>query len=283
MTVVRPKQSSNNVVTALRDGDGNLKLVAWMISNSGQVTRRGEAVAGPVKEIAMTPLPDGNGVITLTRGKQDDFKLVAWEMTGSLGLIRRGDIEAGAIRDMAVTTTQADFMGVVSATTGSDRKLKLIAWGFNAATKTLSRRGDVTAGEIKGELNIVRAQLDSNDIVVTAFCNDDANLQLITWQILANGQIQRRDTITAGFASIVDLTAATDGRVIASVKDGDGNLRMIAYQVQRNGQIERVGTEIAGHVSRIASSVVRRSGQDFLLTAVRDGDNKLRTISWELA
>ena len=128
----------------------------------------------------------------------------------------------------------------------------------------------------------MRAQLAGKDIVVTAFSNEEANLQLITWQVQANGQIKRKDSTTAGFASIVDLTAAPGGKVIASVKDGDGNLRMIAYQVQSNGQIERVGTDMGGQTSRIASSVVRRSGQDFLLTAVRDSDNRLRTISWEL-
>ncbi|MEM1240311.1 MAG: serine hydrolase [Cyanobacteria bacterium P01_H01_bin.26] len=282
VNLVRPDSSRNNAVTAFRDGDGNLKLIGWVISNSDQVNRRGDAVAGPVKNIAVTPFPDGNGVISLTQGMENELKLIAWEVTPTLAIVRRGDIEAGAIRDMAVTTTHADFAGVVSATTGSDRKLKLIAWSFNSAAKIFSRRGDTEAGEIKGELNMVRAQLADNDIVVTAFSNEDANLKLITWQVLANGQIKRRDSLTAGFASIVDLTAATGGRVIASVKDSDGNLRMIAYQVQSNGQIERVGTDIAGHTSRIASSVVRRSGQDFLLTAVRDGDNKLRTISWEL-
>ena len=282
VTVVRPDSSRNDSVTALRDADGNLKLVAWAISNSGQITRRGDTVAGPVKDIAMTPFPDGNGVITLTRGSQDDFKLVAWDVTGSLGLIRRGDMAGGAIRDMAITTTRSDFIGVVSATTGRDRKLKLIAWRFDPATQTFTRRGDVEAGEIKGDLNIVRAQLADTDIVVTAFSNGDTNLQLVTWQVLANGQIQRRRTTTAGVVSIVDLTTAPEGKVIASVKDSDGNLRMVAYQVQSNGQIERVGHDIAGQVSRIASSVVRRGGKDFLLTAVRDADNRLRTVAWEL-
>lgn len=280
--LVQPDNSSNDSVTAFRDADGNLKLISWVISNSGQVTRRDDAVAGPVKRVTVTPFPDGKGVITLTQGHQNDFKLVAWEVTPSLGIIRRGDIDAGPVQDIAVTTTQANFAGVVSATAGSDRKLKLIAWAFDSATKKFSRRGDIEAGVIKGALNIVRAQLAGKDIVVTAFSNEDANLQLITWQTQANGQIVRRDSTIAGFASIVDLTAASEGKIIASVKDSEGMLRMIAYQVQSNGQIERVGTDIAGQVSRITSSVVRRGGQEFLLTAVRDTENKLRMISWHL-
>ena len=280
--VVQPVSSRNDSITAFRDADGNLKLIAWVISNSGQITRRDDAVAGPVKKIAITPFPDGNGVITLTQGQQNDFKLVAWEVTRSLGIIRRGDIDAGAVRDMAVATTQGDFAGVVTATTNRDRTLKLIAWAFDPAAKKFSRRGDVEAGVIKGELNLVRSQLAGKDIVVTAFSNEKANLQLITWQVQANGQIVRKDSIAAGFASIVDLTAASGGKVIASVKDGEGMLRMIAYQVQDNGRIERVGTDIGGQVSRIASSVVRRGGKEFLLTVVRDSENRLRTISWEL-
>ncbi|MEO0536355.1 MAG: serine hydrolase domain-containing protein [Cyanobacteria bacterium P01_A01_bin.123] len=281
INLIRPN-SSADAVTAFRDADGNLKTIAWEISSIGQVRRRDDAVAGPVKAIAGTPFPDGKGVITLTRGLQDDLKLIAWEVTPSFNIICRGDIDAGAVRDIAVTTTHADFDGVVSATTGSDRTLKLIAWSFDSTAKTFSRRGEAEAGAIKGELNIVRAQLGGKDIVVTAFSNEDANLKLITWQVDANGQIKRKDSTTAGFASIIDLTAAQGGQIIASVKDTDGILRMIAYKVQSNGQIERVGTDIAGQASRLASSRVSRNGREFLLTAVRDAENKLRTISWRL-
>ncbi|MGD1857520.1 MAG: serine hydrolase domain-containing protein [Leptolyngbyaceae cyanobacterium] len=282
VNLIHPDRSSADAVTAFRDADGNLKTIAWDISSKGQVTRRGDAVAGPVKEVTVTPFPNGKGVITLTRGLQNDLKLVAWEVTPSLNIVRRGDIEAGAIRDMAVTTTRTDFNGVVSATTSSDRTLKLIAWSFDSTAKTFSRRGDAEAGVIKGELNIVRASISGADIVVTAFSNEDANLKLITWQVEANGQIKRKDSTTAGFASIIDLTAVSAGRVVASVKDSDGILRMIAYKVQSNGQIERVGTDIAGQASRLASSRLSRNGREFLLTAVRDSENKLRTISWRI-
>ncbi|NER79518.1 MAG: beta-lactamase family protein [Leptolyngbya sp. SIO1D8] len=282
VNLIHPDYSSADAVTVFRDADGNLKTIAWDISSAGKVTRRGDAVAGPVKDIAVTPFPDGKGVITLTRGLQNDLKLIAWEVTSSLNIIRRGDIDAGAVRDIAITTTRADFNGVVSATTNSDRTLKLIAWSFNSTAKTFSRRGDAEAGVIKGELNIVRVQLAGKDIVVTAFSNEDANLKLITWQVEANGQITRKDSTTAGFASIIDLTVASGGRIIASVKDADGSLRLIAYSVDANGQIERVGSDIAGQVSRIVASRIYRSGREFLLTAVRDDQNKLRTISWKL-
>ncbi|MEL6385389.1 MAG: serine hydrolase domain-containing protein [Cyanobacteria bacterium J06626_18] len=282
VNLIHPDRGSADAVTAFRDADGNLKTIAWDISNNGQVTRRGDAVAGPVKDIAVTPFPDGKGVITLTRGLEDDLKLIAWEVTPSLNIIRRGDIDAGAVRDIAVTTTRADFDGVVSATTGSDRQLKLIAWSFDSAAKTFARRGEAEAGVIKGELNSVRARIASKDIVVTAFSNEDGNLQLITWQVNANGQIERQDAIAAGSVSIVALTAVQGGQVIASVKDSEGILRLIAYKVQSNGQIERVGTDIAGQVSRIAASHFYRGGRGFLLTAVRDDENKLRTISWQL-
>ena len=282
VNIAHPSYDSADAITAFRDADGNLKNIAWDISSSGQVTRRGDATAGPVKRIAVTPFPDGKGVITLTRGNQDDLKLVAWEVTSSLGIIRRGDIDAGAVQDIAVTTTTDDFVGVISATTGKDSKLKLIAWQFNAASKSFSRKGAIEAGVIKGELDIVRARLKGKDIVVTAFRNEDGNLKLITWQVSANGQIHRKDSTTAGFVGLVSFTAAQKGQVVASVKDGEGVLRMIAYQVQSNGQIERVGTDVAGQISHVKSSAIRRGGREFLLTAVRDSENKLRTISWQL-
>lgn len=279
--LVHPDPGSANAVTALRSASGNLKLIAWQISESGQITRRGDADAGPVKAIALTPFPDRKGVVTATRGNQDDFKLVAWEVTPSLSLVRRGDIGAGKVQHMDATTTHAAFSGIVSATTGSDNTLKLIAWGFDPASKTFTRRGDASAGAIQGELRIVRAPLGGRDLVVTGMRSNDGNLRLIAWDVSAGGQIVRKGTASAGAVSLVDLAVGRGGHVIATVRTG-GNLRMIAFKVHANGEIERVGTDGAGAISRITSSYINRSGRDFLLTAVRDGENKLRVISWEV-
>lgn len=267
--LVLPDPSSSNVVTALRNTDGNLQLIAWSITSSGQVTRRGDASAGRVKRIALTPFPDGNGVITATRGDDDALKLIAWKLTGALNLVRGGDAEAGAVGHVAVTTTRADFLGALSATTDSDNRLKLIAWQLDPAAARLTRRGEAEAGAITGELRLVRAQLSGQDLVVTGFRDGAGDLMLIVWEVAANGQITRRGDAKAENVSLVDLAAARDGRVVASVRDSAGNLQLIAYRVAGDGQITRNGTSSAGAVDRIASSVVVRSGREFLLTAVR--------------
>lgn len=101
-------------------------------------------------------------------------------------------------------------------------------------------------------------------------------------RVNGNGQIVRSGTATAGGVGLVDLTAGRGGHVIASVQDGAGNLRMLAYKVRADGGIERVGTGRAGEIGRIASSYIDRSGGEFLLTGVRDSENKLRMISWEV-
>ena len=282
VNLIHPDLRNADAVTTFRDGDGNLKLIAWAIVSNGRVTRKGEATAGPVKDVAVTRFPDNKGVITLAKGNQGEFKLIAWELTSSLGIVRRGDIDAGAVKETAVTTTIADFPGVISATTGSDNKLKLIAWQFDSATKQFARRGDAGAEEIRGQLNIVRAPIPDKNIVVTAFRNGNGNLMLITWQVSAAGQITRRASRTEGSVSLVDLTTTLAGQVIASVKDGADILRIIAYEVESNGQIRRVGAEIAGEVDRIATSGIRRGEHVFLFTNVRDSDKRLRTITWEI-
>ena len=282
VNIIHPNPRNSDAVTAFRDSEGNLKLIAWAITSGGQVTRRGEATAGAVKDVALTRFPDDKGVITLTKGNQGEFKLIAWELTSSLGIVRRGDIDAGAVKEIAVTTTAADFDCVVSATTDNDNKLKLIAWQFDSATKRFTRRGDAEAGEIRGQLNIVRTPIANQNIIVTAFQNQSGNLMLITWQVSAAGQITRRASRMEGDASLIELTTTPAGQVMASVKDGDDVLRIIAYEVESNGQIQRVGTEIAGKVDRIASSGIRRNQHVFLFTNVRDGDKKLRTITWEI-
>ena len=280
--LVHPDPHSTNAVTALRNAGGNLQLIGWSISSGGQVTRKGVAVAGQVKQIAVTPFPDGKGVVTATRGDDESLKLIAWKVTSALDLVRGGDVQAGTVKRLAVTTTRAGFPGVVSATTGNDDRLKLIVWEFDPAATTFTRRGEAEAGSIQGALNIVRARLNARDMVVTGFRNGSGNLMLIAWEVDATGQIERKGQATAGSVGLIDLAAASDGRVIASVRDSDGNLRLIAYKVSENGQIKRDGDAVAGTVDRIASSVVVRNGREFLLTAVRGSDRKLRTIAWEL-
>ena len=279
--LVHPDPGSANAVTALRDQDGKLKVIAWQVAQSGQVTRKGDALAGPVEDIALTPFPNGKGTITLTRGNQNDFKLIAWELTPALNVVRKGDVGAGTIKHMDVTTTQADFPGVVSATTGNDDKLKVIAWKFNSQAHTFSRKGDASAGSIQGDLRIVRVPRGGRDIVVTAFRDESGSLKLIAWRISADGQVVRKGSATAGAASLVDLTPARRGHVVVSVRDSDSNLRMIGFHVDGDGKIARVGTDRAGQIDRVAASYIERDGNEFLLTAVRDNDDKLRLISWE--
>ena len=271
-----------NAAVALRDLDNNFRLIAMRVSDNGKITRKGDVVAGPIKSVALTKFPVGNGVITATHGTDNSIKLIAWEVNNAHNFVRRGDVETGPVKRISIATTLADFDGVVTATAGLDDKLKLIAWKFNKESKTFSRKGDVVAGEINGELTIVRARVKGKDIVVTGFLDGDNNLKLITWLVTSTGEIDRKDSITAGKVSLVDLAEAKDGQVVCSVKDGAKKLRMLAFDVNDKGRIERVGTGITGDVSELSTSVVRRKGREFLLTAVRDSDKKLRVISWEI-
>lgn len=95
--LVHPDPRSANAVTALRNADGNLQLTAWSITSTGQVTRRDDAIAGRVKQVALTPFPNGKGVVTATRGNDDALKLIAWKLTGALDLVRGDDANGGAV------------------------------------------------------------------------------------------------------------------------------------------------------------------------------------------
>lgn len=48
--LIHPDSGSANAMTALRDEGGNLKVIAWQIAESGEVARKGDALAGPVKD-----------------------------------------------------------------------------------------------------------------------------------------------------------------------------------------------------------------------------------------
>ena len=57
----------DHVFTAVRDGSGNLKVIAWQVGSDGSLTRRGDASAGGVSQVAVTDWPAGPGVVTAVR------------------------------------------------------------------------------------------------------------------------------------------------------------------------------------------------------------------------
>jgi M6 family metalloprotease-like protein len=168
----------NRVVTAVREGNGNLKVIAWDINGIGKVVRKAEASAGAISKVAATTygptswhtfVRDGNGML----------KVIGWSIGQDGKISRRGDASSDPITEVAAT-------GQVSADRGGDGNLELIWW--NTAYDAPQKIGSAYASPIS---QVAVATLSAIDIdgstkaarVVTAVRDGAGNLNLVSWHL----------------------------------------------------------------------------------------------------
>ena len=82
--------NENEVLTALRNGSGNLELIGWHTAPDDFTVTRGadsEQQAGTAQEVALTLM--GRRAITAVRSGSGKLLLIAWDVPQGLGSITR--------------------------------------------------------------------------------------------------------------------------------------------------------------------------------------------------
>jgi hypothetical protein len=141
------------IVTAVRNGSGNLELIAWKVSADGKKIHRQDPIgtsAGAVGEIALIPVvgdPTSNaqGVITAVRNGAGNLLVIGWK--GATGIERTGDTSTlpasqipGAASHIAICPVgTATYLATMRRGSGD---LELIAFDL-AANGGWSRVGDL--------------------------------------------------------------------------------------------------------------------------------------------
>ncbi|MDN5846247.1 MAG: hypothetical protein L0H53_08245, partial [Candidatus Nitrosocosmicus sp.] len=71
----------NKVITAIRDGDGDLRFINWEIDTQGHIARlkSSDQKAGQIGLIEMSKLSDNRFITTLQDG-DEDLLIISWEM-----------------------------------------------------------------------------------------------------------------------------------------------------------------------------------------------------------
>ena len=143
--------STYRLATAVRDGGGNLKVIAWDINDSGRVTRLGDDGAGAVSLVSATALSDFT-IATAVRDGGGNLKVIAWNVDGDGNVTRRGYDGAGAVSLVSAATvwhSSAEFPDTDVVTTVRDGggNLKVIAWNVDG-DGNVTRRGDFVGGAV---------------------------------------------------------------------------------------------------------------------------------------
>ncbi len=246
----------DRIVTAMRDGSNDLRLIAWDADVDGNLIRRGTGTAGTISQIALAAASAGR-VVAAMRDGSNDLRLIAWDVDTNGNLTRRGTATAGSISQIAIAAVSATR--VIAAMRDGSNDLRLIAWDVDT-NGNLTRRGTATAGSIS-EVSIVAMGVDR---VVTAIRDGSNDLRLIAWDVDANGNVTRRSTGTAGAISRVSIVALGAQRVGTAVRDGSSNLRLITWDT---------ATRYAFDVRRHTTSTLPNATADSILT---DASNLLQ-------
>jgi hypothetical protein len=151
---------------------------------------------------------------------------------------------------------------------------------------TFTRGTSATSGTVGTQLAI--APLGQG--VAAAATGSDGSVRLVTWSVSSSGNITGlREEARAGTATEIRMigTPLAGSNLTTAVRDGSGELMLIGWLMNDDGtNLRRAGSSRAGTASKIAMHGVQRSypeldPRDMILTAVRDGGNELKLITWD--
>ena len=236
--------TNRKVVTAVKDANGNLKLIVWDVEQSGRgaasVVRLGDASAGAVSAIAISHARNFNGAFTAVRDGDNNLKIIPWRISADGNTVTRGTAgSAGAV------SSQIDVAplggGVAAAVRDSAGQMRLITWSVSSSGDVGSRRETYLAGDVS-EINLLGTPHSGSNLTA-AVRNNSGDLQLIGWAIDDDGtNLRRLGSSRAGTATQISAHGISrsypnnDPRdmILTSLRDDEGNLKLITWDTNLN-------------------------------------------------
>jgi hypothetical protein len=272
--------NDSEILTAVKNGSGNLELIAWRCTPADtEVTRVSDSgsQAGSIGEVALSVI--GRTAITAVRNGSGNLLMILWNVPLGLGSITRtwdSGTTAGEASRIAMALLPSNI--IVTAVRNGSGNLELISWRLET-NGTLSRLHD--SGSQAGSVSRVTVAAIDNSNVVTAIRNGGGNLELIGWSVASNGTLTRwgDSGSQAGSVSEISITAM-DGPgptndALTTVCDGSGNLLMISWRPDPgSGTIQRLPDGAAGTASDLSSCfTVTDSGPKYIAAMSNGSDN----------
>jgi hypothetical protein len=216
-------------VTAARTTAGNLYMLAWKITASGDLTWVAEASAGAVypRTLRVCPVGRDNRVVTTLETSTGNLKLISWQLTDDNQLLRTGDALAGEIYSAECARIDTDLL-VTSVSTGTPTSPvhKLIAWRVN--NDGLITRAD----DYATSTNMVASSATrlSTEMAATAVVSQSQELQLDLWKITGNGAIISHAASHPGsYGTEASVCPIDLGKLAVAVIDYYGHLQVWIY------------------------------------------------------
>ena len=268
----------DHVLTAVRDGSGNLKVIAWKVGSDGSLTRQGDASAGGISLVAMTDWPAGPGVVTAVRTASGTLKVIAWALHSDGTVHRRGDADAGAVKELSISSPSG-FDGVVTAVVNGSGELEVIAWKL-AADGTFQRLTTGTGGKCSDLAVTALSKAGGSARVAVGLRTESGDLKVIVWKV--GSTVARLDEKTAGAVTEVAITARStpNADVLTATRGADGDLDVIGWSVADDGTLTRGAKATGGAATGLSVTTWKPDIHTYVVTGVRAGDGDLKLIVW---
>lgn len=280
----------DRVISAVKDSNGNLKLIAWDLDESGTFTRRGDINAGAIKSVKLSS-PEPGHILAAVRQADDRLKMIAYRVSAGGSFTRVADRIAGRVSGLEVATVedirpvrdnQRRFETVtVTAVRTEQNTLKIIAWDLNVqgnGTVSVERLAEASAGTV-GTVAIGPSKHFYG--LYTAVSDSNQNLKVIPWTLATNLQsFTRKTSASAGeVGPHIGVAPLASGLAVA-VRDSNGQLRVITWDVANSGNVtDRKDTFVAGSAFQIRVLAAPDAGGSFS-TVSRGADGRVSLIGW---
>lgn len=279
--VASARHRDRQVVTAVRDQGGGLKLIAWRVkASNGAIERTGDSAnqGGPAESPAIARAGSTNRFVT-AHLHQNVLRLTSWSISNNgATLTSKGhnsnstDAKAKLVR---IASMSADRLVTAHR---SDGRLLVIRWRLEP-NGSLTRLAD--SGTQAGAVQDLALVVLSGGRVVTPVRSSSGDLKVISWTA-SDGAVQRRADSgnQAGKATIIRAAADQHGQLVTAVSTGAGALRLIVWRVHATtGAVTRKGDSGGQAGATSDHDVSLANGR--IVTGVRDATGALRVIFWK--
>jgi hypothetical protein len=243
--------------------------------------RDDEASAIQIK--ARTP----DQAIVAFRNASKKLELVGWHIAArDFSLTRAADttalpdpIDAQEVA-LAIVGQRA-----VTAIRAGDGRLRLDSWDVAADLSSIAPLHQT--GTAAGHADLITATVLDPDIVVTAVRAASGKLLLIAWRLESDDTVSRltHEDAQAGEIDGIALATLDASNVVTAVINGSGHLQIIGWNIESNGKVHRWTKDgKAGDVGSVTLAVLSGTGSTRnIVTAVRDGSDRLLVIVWQVS
>ena len=279
--------SNSQLVTAQRQGDGQLRLEAWSVNSAGVTAKQGNLVlAGAFKDFDLIKL-SATRVAVAVRSLDDTLAIHVADVSGA------GQFSAAPVNEISglpgaagdtilqVRIARLSDTQLLAALRRDDDTVTFVVWNVdsNGAVAQLNAQALTTRAR---DLELIVLSASAQTRVVLGI-RDVANRLVVTAYdvALGGGLTSIASTQVLGDIDALALAALGETRLAAAVRKVDGTLTVQSWDLDLSGTpslIQR-DSDNAGAIGDLALSRIGASG---FAAVVRVANGALKVITWVL-